>query len=746
MKQANRRTFLRQIGLTVGALTFGAGQSAAFLYQKTTTLRKAPGPIVPETVDFRYAPDDWHSPISPPGGTAVSFIGRPGGLLRHDPVGGIGSIALHVDGAGPITASTQRCEAPHIPIVRTSLSYGEATVEMTAFSSAHDDEGPVDNITVTVTPAAAPLSLRFVVRPGGPLRTEMRDEDDIPGGRVCVVEREGGSGEPLLFLDAEPTVSRDADGLVLSLNVTPGGGPAPAVFHLRVPRGKGDEDDIISGTREISTRAERETARWEEWKSRRGPAGWDLPGIYGEFSVAAARVLDQMTPAISGGSGGDASRVPAVVPDLVDQHCIAEAELYLGRMKEAKSRLESVWNLEDDMGLIIGAGGEANMKEMSAAVYSLCRLAELTGDWALFNELYPDAFNALNALRLRRDKAVSLSQPTAHGSRSLLPEGSPGTGWNGPYEELTNSLWTLIALKPMLEISDRHFLLKKSEIREFYGQLRLAVVQTARDTQRQDPSGFSWFPMVTGPAGRRADGDGVAGPQAGLGTLSLGVFPGLLFRKDDRIIQDFPRRVQASLTREIPSGTGPAGGTDPVDAALAAQALIWFNLPEEARGVFIGFLNHAAPVLTWRSPSWRETVPGSVPVPVDLRAQAESVRYLRHAMVMEDEDVLRLFDGIAGADLADARPLKLERTPTRWGLVSVTLEPVDAKSWKISFLREPVNPEKAPPLRSVELPRVLAPNFRFDTISPVTAIKNGPRVIIDGAAMRWEAFLRDLRR
>ena len=98
------------------------------------------------------------------------------------------------------------------------------------------------------------------------------------------------------------------------------------------------------------------------------------------------------------------------------------------------------------------------------------------------------------------------------------------------------------------------------------------------------------------------------------------------------------------------------------------------------------------------------------------------------------------------SELAEGRMRKIERTPTRWGRVSVTLEPVDARTWKVSFLREPVNPEKAPPLKSVELPRVLAPNFRFDTITPVTAIKNGPRVVIDGAALRWEAVLRDLRR
>ena len=42
MKKANRRKFLKQIGLTVGALTFGVDQSTAFLYQKNNDA--APGP------------------------------------------------------------------------------------------------------------------------------------------------------------------------------------------------------------------------------------------------------------------------------------------------------------------------------------------------------------------------------------------------------------------------------------------------------------------------------------------------------------------------------------------------------------------------------------------------------------------------------------------------------------------------------------------------------------------------------
>ncbi len=751
MKKENRRRFIRQITLTVGALTIGVDVAPAFFYQKKTTLRKPPDPAGPGPVDFRYAPAQWHSPIRHPGEPGQSFIARSGGLLTPGDGPAPDGIDISIEGAGEITALSQRCEEPHEPVVRTFLSYGSASAEMMAFSSADDDEGSVDNITISVTPADRPLSLRLVVRSARALTAEFDEDDDLPRGTVCIVSPESDSDHPFLVLDAKGTATREGDALVLTIPVVPSAGSASETFRIRVPRGKGDRDDIVEGSLRLVELADAGKRRWAGWKSLRMPAGWEFPGDPGRFGIASARIIDQLSPPVRpvGETSPGATAPASLPPDLVDEHFISEAELYLGRDREAKARLEAVWNLEDSRGMVIGAGGESNMKEMCAAVYSLCRHAEATGDWTMFNELYHDAFNAIDTLRQMRDTASAGPSPSANGRRKLLPEGSPGRGWEGLYEEMTNSLWALIAVKPLLDISDRHFLVKKSQLREFYGQLRLAFVTTARETMQKDPAGFSWFPLVSAVAtGAAGSADAPIRPQSALGTLALGLFPGLLFKKDDVVARDFPSIVNASLREDIPFGTGPGSADryDPVDAALAAQSLAWFGFPEEARKIFVGCLNHASPVFTWTTPAWRSLSGPAGAGGVDLRSSAESVRYLRHAMVMEDEAVLRLFDGVAKMDMAEARPLRIERTPTRWGRVSVSLEPVDARTWKITYLREPVNAAQAPPLTSVELPRVLGPNFRFDTISPGTAIKNGPRVTIDGAVLRWEAMLRDLRR
>lgn len=740
---------MKRIGLTAGVLAFGTDPAAAFLYQKRGVIRREPDVVPPDTVDFRYAPAERSTPIRRPGGVrGQTFLDAGGGMLRREGDRSPLALTVGLEGAGEIVSREQRIESPHQPLLLTTLAFADARMEVAGFTSTWKDEGEADTVIVTVTPGAAPVTLRIGIGGGRGMDAEVRNEGDLPRRKLTRVRRDGDSGPSFLLLDAASEIVREEDALVLRIPVEIPAGSSSTAYRLRLPLGRGDEGDIVEGMTRLDDRAAAERIRWEEWKTRRGPSGWSMPGAYGDFAVAAARLIDQAAPAPAAAPQSGAAPPAGERPDLVDEHFLSEAERYLGRDADASARLRAVWNLEDDRGMIVGAGGEANMKEMCAAVYSLCRHAELTGDWNLFNELYPDAFNALDHLRQKRDKAGALSEPSANAARKLLPEGSPGTGWEGLHEEMTNTLWALIALKQLLDISDRHFLMKKSEIREFYGQLRLAFVSTARDRMTRDAAGFSWFPMVAGPAG--AASGGLLPQQAGLGDLALGLHPGLLFKKDEVHVRDFPARVKAALAEEIPAGTG-AGGADSfdvADAAVVAQALIWFGLPEEARAIFIGFLNHAAPTYAWGTPATAGggILPAATRRSPDPRAAAEAIRTMRHAMVMEDDTILRLFDGIGAADLAPEQPLRIEGTPTRWGRVSAALEPVDRRTWKATFRREPVNPEKAPPLASVELPRVLGPNFRFDTITPVTAIKNGPRVVIEGTALAWEAILRDLRR
>jgi hypothetical protein len=114
-------------------------------------------------------------------------------------------------------------------------------------------------------------------------------------------------------------------------------------------------------------------------------------------------------------------------------------------------------------------------------------------------------------------------------------------------------------------------------------------------------------------------------------------------------------------------------------------------------------------------------------------ASAECIRYLRHAMALEDGDQLRLLAGITDVETKAGTPTVIEGSPTRFGRISLRLEPVDGKrGWRLSFEREP-GPQPA----SVSLPATLG-EFR---IVPSEQVKvAGNRAEIDPSLRRWSAM------
>ena len=56
-------------------------------------------------------------------------------------------------------------------------------------------------------------------------------------------------------------------------------------------------------------------------------------------------------------------------------------------------------------------------------------------------------------------------------------------------------------------------------------------------------------------------------------------------------------------------------------------------------------------------------------------ASAECILFLRHMLALEDGPALRVLPGIGDFELASAEPYRVDRTPTRFGRLSVSLEP-----------------------------------------------------------------------
>jgi hypothetical protein len=87
------------------------------------------------------------------------------------------------------------------------------------------------------------------------------------------------------------------------------------------------------------------------------------------------------------------------------------------------------------------------------------------------------------------------------------------------------------------------------------------------------------------------------------------------------------------------------------------------------------FANHAAPTRVWREEqSLRATdnrqLCGDMP---HNWASAEFIRLVRHLLVMERGETLELLPGLPAAWLYPGATLRLERTPTRFGPISLDL-------------------------------------------------------------------------
>src|SRR5512146_3339477 len=88
MKDHNRRKFLIEFGLGVGAVAFGRELFSSLAVAQDKPGRILPSktpPPLPSVVDFRYAPADWQSTFCYPDDPAKSLVGKDGTLLYGHP-------------------------------------------------------------------------------------------------------------------------------------------------------------------------------------------------------------------------------------------------------------------------------------------------------------------------------------------------------------------------------------------------------------------------------------------------------------------------------------------------------------------------------------------------------------------------------------------------------------------------------------------------------------------------------------
>lgn len=754
MEDNSRRKFLREISLTLGAIAFGKEiADAGPLFQKKDTLTRRRGGILKDVVDFRYSPASWQTTYCFPDDPHKSLIGKGGELLY----GHRGKDAPYDEFARVVSVDlkdkekrqwlSQSFDSPDVPIITTRYAWEDATMELTSFASNDPAEGRVDNLLIVLQANGTGnvrLTPEIRVRSGTGFDTENRPEATSRHKETGIVSFESGNKE--LFFIVDSAVDDDDDGEMhyFTLKGVDAKEGASEIYFVRFPQ-EGQAVDLLAkhlNSHEKLLADARDF--WRAWEATDGKVSWNLWGAYQQFLTASARNIVQSREVKNGKPAMQVG--PTVRPGLrvVDGHFMSEAARYLGRDNDADATLRSIWDLQDDTGAITASAGGTNYKDTAVAIYSLVRHAELTQNYDLLNELYPDAYKAMVYLRALRDSAIS--ENTLNGKYRLVAGGFGDSGLRGEHSaEITSSLWTLLALKNLLEVSDRLSLYKASEIREFYGQQRASFIAMTRKEMVQHPSGFRYLPMLLkgDPLWSNPDQTLRPKPQTAQINMSHAIYPGMLFLLDDGIVKGHLELMKTVMQEEVPIETGWLNDRSAwtTNAAVAAQAFLFGGQSDIARKMFIGFLNHASPLLSWREEqplknSNLSKYAGDMP---HNWASAECIRYLRHSLVLEDNKTLRLLEGVGEDDLADRRPMSLVSTPTRWGRVTLSHEPIDSKRWLTKFKREDFDERTMPPLASIEMPRRLPGRLHFDKATGTSAIKNGPRVIIDGKATMWEA-------
>ncbi|MBI5476907.1 MAG: hypothetical protein HY964_09255 [Ignavibacteriales bacterium] len=746
----SRRKFLTKITATMGAITFGKNILDAFPsisdeFQKEGLQRKVIQTAENNIIDFRYAPKDWQSTFCFPDDPHKNLVGKMGDLR----IGHLGRgqdekifpnrISFGLRGKQSLQYVEQKLETPAIPIITTKLDGGDVTFETITFASNNVDEGRVDNVIISIYPKTEleiEISPEIILASENKFSFEKQKEYSIMKQDI---------DKDILFVFNLPSELQTEKGIYkLQLEAKKVTIEKPYSFILRLPQQSQQLEKLEDGFDDVDDLLDETKKFWSELKFTQGKVQWTLPDKLDNFRIASTRNI------LESREVKDGKTIFQVGPTcyrglwIVDGHFLLEAARYLGFDKEAQQGLETIWSRQDPQGFFTAGAGEAHWKDTAVAVYALIRQAELSQNWDYFHEIYPDAHQAMIALRELVKK--SKDDGSLNGKYGLLPKGFGDSGIGGIREEYTNTLWTIIAAKAISETAERLKMPKTLDLKEFYGELWFPFIESTKTELKTHPKGFKYLPMLmsSDPKWKEIDERKQPRPQAAQIYLSQAIFPGYLFKKDSPISNGHLKLMEAVMKEDIPIETGwmTNNALWPYNAAIFAQACLYqgnFNL---ARKVFYGFLNHASPLYAWREEQTLQDAPdfdfiGDMP---HNWASAECIRYLRHRLILEEEKRLFLLTGIGVDDLESDKAFGLTYSPTRWGRVTLQMEPIDSLSWKMTFLREDFDEATCPPIEWINMPATIAEKYNFYGATGAKSNRNGDLIFIKGSELKWEGI------
>jgi len=749
MTHLNRRGFLKGVALGGGAMGLSANSASTNPAQAASAAKKAGGSSRAAAgeamaVDFRYSPLAWQTLFCFADDPHKSLVGERGQLRYSDGNPATMPSAHYPEevefsllGIEPDAVVDQRLEAPDVPIIHTTIERPEARIELIAFATNQPDEGRVDNVILEVRPRgrdpihAIPLLI---------IRTKQDAKTARKGGATLV--RLGGDASPL-FAAADSTFSGSENtqlGFFFTLKHGKATTDRPIRQFFRFPQEGQDFDKIRAGLDTPDRLLEMVRRAWQKWRPCAGKVSWKMFGRYGEFLTACARNILQAREVRDGRLTFQVGPTCYRGLWVVDGHFILEAARYLGYDDEVQQGLEATWAKQEEAGGIFAGGGREHWKDTGIAMFSLVRQAELSRDWGYFRQMQAQVLRAVEFLMELRDKARS--EGSANGGYGLLARGFGDGGLGGGVRsEFTNTLWVLAGLGAVTQAADRLGLEGFATARKFYNELRDACFAAMRKEMRRHADGFEFLPMLM-KEDRQWEADEEwerPRPQVAQWALSHAIYPGLVFEKDDPVVKGHLALMKACTREDVPIETGwiPHEGLWTYNAPFVSHVYLWAGEADWARRTFVGFLNHASPLYCWRE---EQPLRGSLvcryhgDMPHNW-ASAECILYLRHMLALEDGSRLRLLAGIGDYELAAGEPHLLNQSPTRFGRISLKLEPLSRhQGWRLEFQRG-----AGPAPETVEIPARLGRRLAFHDVQGAKLSRKQNVIRIAPDADSWTA-------
>jgi hypothetical protein len=664
------------------------------------------------TIDFRYAPKNVWTCIGRPDDPYKSLVREDGALLykfnlnipnawRFD---WVFEFALQTDQAP--SAIQQETESARVPVVITRLTYPKANLTLQAFGHQHNGDHRTDIVLwrIEAGPSITDFMTGLWLTAHAPAEY-FAPATIAPGHHIYVADErtrpsinfwasvdkhwvEPPDAQPLgpLVLVAQPQQLRT----VAAKGFVPASGLAtPPVLvsantsvtgALFFPQNHSQVDPFDEAWAQAAMAAEQKF--WQGASLQ--PLALEIPdeGIADMLTACArnilqAREIEDGLPVYKVG--------PTVYRGLfvVDGHFFLEAAQYLGFADQAAQGVETLLRRAKEDGSINIIPN--HLKETGIALATLARQTELSGNWAGLRQRWPVIQKAVQYIQQLRRQAYQLDP--ADPAYGLMPAAYSDGGVGGKRPEYSTPLWTLAGLKAIAQAARQLDLIEdvaafQTEFDRLLADFRAHVVQHLGHL----PNGLPYLPIRIpgGSSDHHWIPDYPAEPEPwqrlnpGSATWALAqtIYPGEVFAPDDLLVQNFCQLLELLDDEEgIPIETGwlPYRALWTYAASFYAHVWLYAGRPDKAVDYLYAFANHAAQTRVWREEqSLRETQHGQLfgDMPHNW-ASAEFIRLVRHLLVFERGLELELLRGLPAEWIIPEKRVYLEKTPTRFGPVSL---------------------------------------------------------------------------